>query len=183
MGRPPTREALNQLMLVKTPGGYPKDLKVYRDSKCHVRIAVPKAQRISLILQEHETLLHVKGPRVLHSLSRNYWWPKMSKLVIDTCAACRQCQLAQIRRKHLAVEFEHSNSMLLPRQQYGIDFYGHANGNILVAIDLCTREVILWFTKSRSQGVVARCLLTGLINQKGVPLCFRSDTAKNSLMK
>ena len=36
------------------------------------------------------------------------------------------------RRKHLAVEFEHPKSMLLPRQQYGIDFYGHANGNILV---------------------------------------------------
>ena len=58
------------------------------------------------------------------------------------------------------VEFEHSKSMLLPRQQYGIDYYGHANGNILVAIDLCTREVILWFTKSRSQDVIARCLLT-----------------------
>ena len=102
----------------------------------------------------------------------------MSKLVIDTRAACRQCQLAQIRRKHLAVEFEHSKSMLLPRQQYGIDFYGRANGDVLVAIDLCTREVILWFTKSRSQDVVTRCLLTGLIFQKGVPLCFRSDAAK-----
>ena len=69
VGHQPEPQALDQLMLVKTPGGYPIDLKVYRDDKGHVRIAVPKAQRTPLTLQEHATLLHVKGPRVLHSLS------------------------------------------------------------------------------------------------------------------
>ena len=65
----------------------------------------------------------------------------------------------------------------MPRQAYGIDFYGHMKGEILVAIDLCTREVLLWFLPSRKQDGVAKALLTGLIFQKGVPLTFRNDEA------
>ena len=67
--------------------------------------------------------------------------------------------------------------MPLPRQCYGIDFYGHQNGEILVALDLCTREVLLWFLPSRKQDLVAKALLSGLIFQKGVPLLFRNDEA------
>jgi transposase InsO family protein len=65
----------------------------------------------------------------------------------------------------------------MPRQAYGIDFYGHEQGEILVAVDLCTREAILWFLANRKQDNVARALLTGLILQKGVPLSFRNDEA------
>ena len=66
----------------------------------------------------------------------------------------------------------------MPRQAYGIDFYGHANGEILVAIDLCTREVSLWFLQDRKQDKVAKSLLSGLIFQKGVPLLLRNDEAR-----
>ncbi len=65
----------------------------------------------------------------------------------------------------------------MPRQRYGIDFYGHEQGEILVAIDLCTREATLWFLANRKQDSVARALLSGLILQKGVPLSFRNDEA------
>ena len=67
--------------------------------------------------------------------------------------------------------------MPLSRQAYGIDFYGHEKGEILVAIDLCTREATLWFLQNRKQKNVARALMTGLILQKGVPLTFRNDEA------
>jgi hypothetical protein len=67
--------------------------------------------------------------------------------------------------------------MPLPRQAYGIDFYGHEKGEILVAVDLCTREVSLWFLPNCKQENVARALLTELILQKGVPLIFRNDEA------
>jgi transposase InsO family protein len=67
--------------------------------------------------------------------------------------------------------------MPLPRQAYGIDFYGHEKGEILVAIDLCTREATLWFLQNRKQENVARALMTGLILQKGAPLTFRNDEA------
>jgi hypothetical protein len=60
-------------------------------------------------------------------------------------------------------------------QAYGIDFYGHEKGEILVAVDLFTREATLWFLPNRKQENVARSSMTGLILQKGVPLTFRND--------
>ncbi len=65
----------------------------------------------------------------------------------------------------------------MPCQRYGIDFYGHEQIEILIAVDLCTREATLWFLANRKQDSVARALLTGLILQKGVPLSFRNDEA------
>jgi transposase InsO family protein len=66
----------------------------------------------------------------------------------------------------------------IARQAYGIDFYGRAKGEILVAVDLCTREAMLWFlSNNRKQDNVARALLTGLIFQKGVPLTSHNDEA------
>ena len=114
---------------------------------------------------------------MLHALSVRYRWPKTANLVSSVSAACRQCQLAKIRRRHLSAPYE-KGPKLLPRQSYGIDFYGHAKGNILVAIDLCSREVTLWFVKNRDSESVARCLLTGLVFQKGAPMTFLSDAAK-----
>ncbi len=79
----------------------------------------------------------------------------------------------------MSAEFEQADKdyIHLPRQAYGIDFYGRAKGEILVAIDLCTREVMLWFLKDRKMEGVTRALLSGLIFQKGVPL-FVNDEAK-----
>ena len=66
----------------------------------------------------------------------------------------------------------------IPRQAYGIDFYGHTHGEILVAIDLWTREVSLWFLPDRKMEGVAKALLPGIIFQKGVPLIFVNDEAQ-----
>ncbi len=55
--------------------------------------------------------------------------------------------------------------------------HGHAKGEILVAIDLVTREVCLWLLPNRKQENVSRALLSGLVFVKGVPLGFKSDNA------
>ena len=186
IGQQPTPGAADKMILVDTPPGYPEGLQVYKDENGNIRIPVPAKDRIVLINQCHATHLHVKGQRVNRQLAITYWWPTVQyrgkKLTMEdfikvVCSACRQCQLAQIRRNHLAAQFTPKN-LPLPRQQYGLDFYGHEQGNILVAIDLCTREVTLWFLKNRDQHSVVRCLLQGLIFQKGVPMGFRSDAAK-----
>ncbi len=85
-----------------------------------------------------------------------------------------------MRLQRLSLEFaeEDVNQLPLPRQKYGIDFHGHAKGEILVAIDLVTREVCLWLLPNRSkQESVSKALLSGLVFVKGVPLEFRSDNA------
>ncbi len=56
----------------------PNDLIVFRDRNGRKRILVPKNQRTALTQTEHETMLHVKGNRVSHELSRSYFWPKMT---------------------------------------------------------------------------------------------------------
>jgi transposase InsO family protein len=159
--------------------GWPKDLIVLTDKRGTPRILVPECQRIALIQTEHETMLHVKGHRVNHELSRSYYWPRMTDDIKAICSACTSCKEAEVRRQHLSAVFRQAeqDEIPLPRQAYGIDFYGHAKGEILVAVDLCTREATLWFLPNRKQDNVARALLTGLIFQKGVPLMFRNDEA------
>jgi hypothetical protein len=84
-----------------------------------------------------------------------------------------------MRLQRLSLEFVEAdaNQLPLPRQKYGIDFHGHVKGEILVAIDLVTREVCLWLLPNRKQENVSRALLSGLVFVKGVPLEFRSDNA------
>jgi hypothetical protein len=96
------------------------------------------------------------------------------------CKACQSCQTAKVRRQNLSAAFEQAEKedLPLPRQAYGIDFYGHAHGEILVALDLCTREVSLWFLPDRKMKGVTKALLSGLIFQKGAPFIFVNDEAK-----
>jgi hypothetical protein len=67
----------------------------------------------------------------------------MKKQVLDTLQSYPDCQAAQVRRRNLNAEFQAVQQADLPlsRQNYGIDFYGHKDGEILVAIDLVTREI------------------------------------------
>ena len=165
--------------LVKDVPGKPKGLLHVKDASGRLRVIVPVEQRERLVKQEHQVLLHVGGRRVLYALQQRYYWPKMKDTIMSICSSCPDCQAAQVRRQTLHQEFREADEsdLPLPRQQYGIDFYGHAKGEILVAIDLCTREVLLWFLKDRKQDTVAKALLSGLIFQKGVPLTFRNDEA------
>jgi hypothetical protein len=64
-----------------------------------------------------------------------------------------------------------------PRQHYGIDFYGLNQGEILVIVDLFTRETILIFLRNRNQDNVAKTIIKNIIFQRGVPLSLRTDNA------
>ena len=48
----------------------------------------------------------------------------------------------------------------------------------MVTLDLFTREVSLWFLPDRKMEGEAKALLSGIIFQKGVPLLFVNDEAK-----
>jgi hypothetical protein len=117
----------------------PHDLIVFRDANGRQRILLPKCQPIALTQTEHETMLHVKGPRILHELSRSYFWPHMAEEIKQLCTACSVCKRSQVQRQNLSSEFRQAEEkdMPLPRQAYDIDFYGHEKVEILVAMDLC----------------------------------------------
>ncbi len=104
----------------------------------------------------------------------------MTEDIKAICSACTSCKEAEVWCQHLTATFRQAeqDEIPLPRQAYRIDLYGHAKGEILVAVDLCTHEGMLWFLPNRKQDNVARALLTGLIFQKGVPLTFRNGGSR-----
>ncbi len=65
----------------------------------------------------------------------------------------------------------------IPRKHYGIDFYGVQGGEILVLVDLFTRETILEWLPSRKQESVVRIIMRRVIFERGVPFSIRSDNA------
>jgi hypothetical protein len=91
-------------------------------------------------------------------------------LVIRVKCGDRTCLLSFSKRTS-------KTSPCLARGMASTSMHGHEQGEILVAIDLCSREATLWFLANRKQDSVARALLSGLILQKGVPLSFRNDEA------
>ncbi len=61
-----------------------------------------------------------------------------------------------------------ASARALPRQHYGLDFYGVHKGEILAIIDLFSRKVFLEHVTSRSQLKVAATLLKHVILSRGV---------------
>jgi transposase InsO family protein len=167
--------------LLDSPPGFSDGLLVIEDDQRRQRIVVPSEQRERLIKQEHLSLLHVGPERVARALTKRYYWYNMNNLIKRIVMSCHDCRVSKIRLQRLSLEFAEAdaNQLPLPRQNYGIDFHGHARGEILVAIDFVTREVCLWLLPNRKQENVSRALLSGLVFVKGVrvPLEFRSDNA------
>jgi len=179
IGQQDPTEIPNGGRLLDSPSGFPDGLLVIEDDQRRQRIIVPLEQRERLIKQEHLSLLHIGPERVARALTKRYYWHKMNDLVKRIVTSCHDCQVSRMRLQRLSLEFAEAdaNQLPLPRQRYGIDFHGHAKGEILVAIDLVTREVCLWLLPNRKQENVSRALLSGLVFVKGVPLEFRSDNA------
>ncbi len=89
--------------------GLPQDLVVLRDQKGRHRILVPACQRQALTMVEHETMIHQKGTRVLHELSRTYFWPHMASQIAEMCKSCAVCQKNQVRRQNLSADFRQAD--------------------------------------------------------------------------
>jgi hypothetical protein len=159
--------------------GYPEGLLAIPNDNGSPRIIVPRSQIKALVLQCHEDIHHQSHVKVLYILKPLYYWPGMTKDIEEMCTACQTCIKASVRRKHLKAKFDQNAppSTMLPRQDYGIDFYGVYKGEILVIVDLFTRETILTHLSSRTQDNVAKTILRAIIFQRGVPRSLRTDNA------
>jgi len=148
------------------------------------RIIVPVHVQKDLILQAHADIHHQNHSKVYKLLSPLYYWPSMTKDIEDTCKACELCLAGKMRREKLQSLFDVNAplSRAAPRQHYGIDFYGLMSGEILIMVDLFTRETLLQWLPSREQSNVARTILRRIIFERGVPISLRSDNAPE-LMK
>ena len=141
--------------------GYPEGLLGISNTDGSPRIVVPRAQILALVLQTHEDIHHQSHVKVLYVLKPLFYWPGMTRDIENICTACQTCMTASVRRRHLKAKFDPNAppSTMLPRQDYGIDFYGVQDGEIMVIVDLFTRETILTHLNRRTQDNVAQTLL------------------------
>ena len=73
--------------------------------------------------------------------------------------------------------------LLLPRQRYGIDFYGVHNGEILVMVDLLSRETMLEFLPNRKMERMCQAIMKRIIFSRGVPDEICSDNAPELMQR
>ncbi len=143
------------------------------------RIVVPKYVQRDLVMQAHLDIHHQHYRKVHKLLRPNYYWPSMDSYIEKVCKQCSTCHVAKVRRQKLQSDFDaqapqaHSK----PRQHYGIDFYGIHGGEILVIVDLFTRETILEWLPSRKQETVVQTIMRRIVFERGVPFSIRSDNA------
>ena len=92
---------------------------------------------------------------------------------------CPTCLESTVWRKHLASHFNvrSKNVMLYPQHSYETYFFEVANSEVLMAIDLCTREVTFWWFPNRKRKCVANALISGLIIQRSVLISLRAENA------
>ncbi len=167
--------------LMASVEGYPEGLLAIPNEDGSPRIIVPRSQIKSLVLQGHEDIHHQSHVKVkvLYILKPLFYWSGMNDSIERLCTACQTCITASVRRKHLKAKFDPSAppSTMVPRQDYGIDFYGIFKGEIFVMVDLFTREIILAHLNTRTQDNVAKTILRNIIFQRGVPRSLRMDNA------
>jgi hypothetical protein len=110
--------------------GHPEGLLAIPNTDGSPRIIViPRSQILALVLQTHEDIHHQSHVKVLYILKPLFYWPGMTTDIENICTACQTCITASVRRRHLKAKFDLNAppSTMLPRQDYGIDFYGVYN--------------------------------------------------------
>jgi hypothetical protein len=125
---------------------YPNGLLVLPTSEKGVpRVLVPRRVQCDLVLQAHLDIHHQHYRKVHKLLTPLYYWPNMDSDIESICKSFSICHAAKVRRQKLQADFDAQapQAYAKPRQHYGIDFYGVQGGEILVIVDLFTRETIL----------------------------------------
>ena len=166
--------------LVADHPDYPNGLLVLPTSEKGIpRVLVPRRVQYDLVLQAHLDIHHQHYRKVHKLLRPLYYWPNMDSDIESICKSCSICHAAKVRRQKLQADFDAQapQAYARPRQHYGIDFYGVQGGEILVIVDLFTRETILEWLPSRKQGIVVDMIMRRIIFERGVPFSIRSDNA------
>ena len=160
--------------------GYPHgSLAIPSDGYSRQRIVVLVEEQKALIKSTHAEIHHQVHTKMHHVLYPPYYWPGMDATIKAACTACAKCIRTNRRRKKLNLDFNSASQKewLLPRQRNGMDFYGVHNGQILVMVDLFSRETILEFLPNRKMERVCQTIIKQIVFARGVPDELRSNSA------
>jgi hypothetical protein len=91
--------------------------------------------------------------------------------------SCKKGNIYDDKNCNLILMRKHRKHTQNQGQHYGIDFYGIQGGEILVMVDLFTRETILEWLSSRKQETVVQTIMRRHVFERGVSFSIRSDNA------
>ena len=150
-----------------------------------LRTVVPDSLQRPLIEWEHHQMCHMSAGKLYNYLKKRFYFHNMNKLCTEVVQACALCNLLKARMQHAHQHFR-AKLFCQPRTSYGADYYSvkqnkHGYNNVLGIIDLATGNLVLRAVKGRTAHNTAHTLLYDIVVNKGVPLRFHSDAAKEFL--
>ena len=178
--------------------GYPHGLlAIPSDGYSGQRIVVPIEEQKALIKSTHAEIHHQHHTNVHHVLYPLYYWPGRDSTIEAVCTSCARCIKASRWRKKLNLDFNPASQkeLLLPRQRYGIDFYGVHNGEILVMVDLFSRgvpdelcsdnapELIQGIVRQVCQYLDITQIVTGSHYPRGNAICERVNRTLGAMIR
>ena len=95
------------------------DLVVFKE-----RILVPKSLQKCVVSWYHKYLAHPGETRMLETLTKLYFWPKMAEDVKRHVKYCKQCQINKRGRKHYGKLPAKVAEESVPWQRVNVDMMG-----------------------------------------------------------
>lgn len=137
-------------------------------------------ERIKIIQEVHENLLHRGVVPVEHKLKKNYNWPDMKALITKVISKCEQCSKNN-RKLGGGSKFITTKE---PLEIAAIDIMkiSEENMNLLIFIDYYSRIVKIRILKDRTTENILK-ELNEIIKEVGIPKEICSDNAKEFCSK
>ena len=145
-----------------------------------LRVIPPSTERQQLFWTIHAGKLggHLREAKIVSTLGKHYWWPRMRKDVTAWCKSCLPCATRQVGR---AIK---PNLMPIPVggpfDRIGVDVLqlpksSKGNTYAVVFMDYLTKWPEVYPTKDQSAPTIARLLVEKIVCRHGVPGELLSD--------
>nr|CAH0098669.1 unnamed protein product [Daphnia galeata] len=180
----PTRRTRRLIRNFKLKGGV-LFRRCLRDGRALTLLCIPPSLVKDVITNCHEatTAGHLGEKRTLDKIRLRYFWPKMSKQVIQHVRSCVECQMRKrpLGRPAGLLTSIDSNR---PFERIGIDLIGPfpqsttKNKHIIVAVDYFTKWVIVKAVPRATTEELVEFFVKRIVLQHGAPTFLISDRGR-----
>ena len=146
---------------------------------------VPMTLQKELVKYTHYSTCHMSAGKLYYHLKKRFYFKNMFNVCKEIVGDCALCNLLKARKHHAHKHFR-AKLAVMPRTSYGADYYSVKKNkfgydNILGIIDLSTGNLVLRAVQGRNATNTAHTLFYDVVLNKGIPLLFHSDAAKEFL--
>lgn len=163
-----------------------------RRNDCIIQAVLPPSLRKEIMYEYHDqkTAGHFAFHRTLLNIQKRYYWPNMSKEILEYCKSCMVC--AKNKKNHVTVRpllrpIDIANA---PFDVITVDHLGplkpaslQGNKYILVITDLFSKYVDCIALPDCSAKTSARAIIDRIFYEHGAPKCIISDRGSSFTSK